>query len=235
MTSRRKWHALLVVCCLSFAGIATAQPLPGHAGAARGPAATVARARAQLTVGSSLGTLAGTRTLRITGQSFTPHAAVVVTQCSTRALAAALTAVARALDDCDEQSVAVSTSGVDGSFVIRARATPIIQTASGSVDCRRQGACLLGALNLDALQGRPLQVAVLPLAFSASARPAPALKSKERLLSETYGSPPLTPATPSRTVLDAYPGRRAGRGTGGAGASRTVSGAPPAGRAPRAR
>lgn len=208
MASRRKWHALLVVACLAFAGIAAAQPLRGHAAGA----ATVARARAELGAGSPLGTLAGTRVLRITGQSFTPHAAVVVTQCSSRALAAALTAVTGALDDCDEHFVAVTTSGVDGSFLIRARAAPIIQTASGPVDCRRQGACLLGALNLDALQGHSLQVAVLPLAFTASARPAPAPRSKERPLSETYGSPPLTVAGSSRTVLEASPAGALGAG-----------------------
>jgi hypothetical protein len=212
VASRKKWHALLVVLSLAFAGVAMAQPLRGHAAGTRAPAATVARARAQLMAGSPLGTLAGTRTLRITGQSFTPRAAVVVAQCSATALSAALTAVARALDDCDEHFVAVSTSGADGSFAIQARATPIIQTASGPVDCRHPGACLLGALNLDALQGHPLQVAVLPLAFTASAKPAPPPKSKQRLLSETYGSPPLTVASPSRTVLDAYPAAALGAG-----------------------
>ena len=212
MASRKKWHALLVVACLAFAGVATAQPLRGDAARTRASAATVAQVRAELTAGSPLGTLTGTRTLRITGQSFTPHAAVVVAQCSTSALRTALTAVASALDDCDEHFVAVTTTGVDGSFIIRGRATPIMQTASGPVDCRRQGACLLGALNLDALQGHPLQVAVLPLAFTASARPAPAPTSKQRLLSETYGSPPLTVASPSRTVLDAYPAAALGAG-----------------------
>jgi hypothetical protein len=212
VASRKKWHALLVVLCLAFAGIATAQPLRGHAAGTRASAAAVARARAQLTAGSALGTLTETRTLRITGQAFTPHAAVVVAQCSTSALAAALTAVAGALDDCDEHFVAVTASGADGSFVVSARATPIIQTAAGPVDCRHQGACLLGALNLDALQGHPLQVAVLPLAFTASAKPAPAPKSTKRLLSETYGSPPLTVASPSRTVLDAYPAAALGAG-----------------------
>jgi hypothetical protein len=215
VASRKKWHGLLVAACLAFAGIATAQPLRSHAAGTRAPAATVARARAQLMANSPPGTLAGTRMLRITGQSFTPHAAVVVAQCSTSALAAALSAVAGALDDCDEHFVAVTTSGADGSFVARARATPIIQTASGAVDCRRQDACLLGALNLDALQGHPLQVAVLPLAFSASAKPAPAPKPKQRLLSETYGSPPLTVASPSRTVLDAYPAAALGAGRTG--------------------
>lgn len=212
MASRKKWPGLLVVACLAFAGVAAARAPRSHAAPARVAAATVLWARAQLTSGSPLGTLTGSRTLSITGQSSTPHAAVVVTQCSTSALAAALTAVAAALDDCDEHFVAVTTSGADGSFAVRARGTPIIQTASGPVDCRRQSACLLGALNLDALQGQPLQVAVLPLAFTASAKPAPAPKSKQRLLSETYGSPPLTVASPSRTSLDAYPAAALGAG-----------------------
>jgi hypothetical protein len=212
VASRKKWPALLVVACLAFAGVAAARAPKSHAGPTRVPAATVVRARAQLTAGSPLGTLTGSRTLRIAGQSFTPHAAVVVTQCSTSALAAALTAVAAALDDCDEHFVAVTTSSGDGTFAVRARAAPIIQTASGSVDCRRQGACLLGALNLDALQGQPLQVAALPLAFTASAKPAPTPKPEKRLLSETYGSPPLTVASPSRTVLDAYPAAALGAG-----------------------
>lgn len=195
----------MVVACLAFAGAATARAPRSHGAGTRAPAATVDRARAQLTAGSSLGTLRESRTLRITGHAFTPHAAVVVTECSRSALGAALTAVAGALDDCDEHFVALTTSGVDGSFVVRARATPIIQTASGSVDCRRAGSCLLGALNLDALQGHPLQVAVLPLTFTASATPVPVPRSTQQVLSETYGSPPLTVAHASRTVLDASP------------------------------
>ena len=202
----------MVVACLSFAGIATARPLRSHASGIRAASATIVRARAQLTVAAPLGALTASRSLRVSGQAFAPHAAVVVTQCSTSALAAALTAVAAALDDCDEHFVAVTFTGADGSFAVRARAVPVIQTASGSVDCRHQGACLLGALNLDALQGHPLQVAVMPLAFTASAEPAPAPRPQKTLLSETYGSPPLTVTSPSRTVLDAYPAASLGAG-----------------------
>lgn len=212
MASRKKWHALLVVACLAFAGVATARPLRSHASGTRAPTATVAQARAQLTAASPLGALTASRWLRVTGQAFAPHAAVVVTQCSTSALAAALTAIAAALDDCDEHFAAVTTSSSDGSIAVRARAVPIIQTASGAVDCRPPGACLLGALNLDALQGHPLQVAVLPLAFTASAKPTPARRPHKPPLSETYGSPPLTVDSPSRTVLDAYPAAALGAG-----------------------
>jgi hypothetical protein len=212
VASRKKWHALLVVACLAFAGVATARPLRSHASGTRAPTATVARASAQLTPASPLGALTASRSLRVTGQAFAPHAAIVVTQCSTSALAAALTAITAALDDCDEHFVAVSTSRADGSFAVRARAVPVIQTASGAVDCRPQGACLLGALNLDALQGHPLQVAVLPVAFTPSAKPAPAPRPQKPLLSETYSSPPLTVASPSHTVLDAYPAASLGAG-----------------------
>jgi hypothetical protein len=211
VASRKKWHALVVVLGLVFAGAAAARSQVG-AGSARTVASSVARARAQLTADSPLGALGGSLALRIAGQGFSPHAAIVVTQCGTGALAAALTAVSSALDYCDEHFVAVTASGAGGSFAVRARATSTIQTASGTVDCRRQGACLLGALNLAALQNQPLQVAVLPLTFKSSAQAPPSPMPTKRLLSETYGTPPLTVDKPSRTALIAYPAGRLGPG-----------------------
>ena len=152
------------------------------------------------------------------------------TQCSTSALAAALTAVAAALDDCDEHFVAVTSSGADGSFAVARGPRRSIQTASGAVDCRRSGACLLGALNLDALQGRPLQVACCRSSFTSIGRACAGAQAQQQLLSETYGSPPLTVARPSRTALDAYPAAalgagRIGTGASGAGAARSRAGA----------
>jgi hypothetical protein len=227
--SRKNWQALIVVACLVLAGAATARPRVGRAPAAGAAATTVTRARAQLTAGSVLGALGAARALRITGQGFSPHAAIVVTQCSTGALAAALKAVSSALDYCDEHFVAVTASGADGSFAVRARVTPTIETASGTVDCRRRNACLLGALNLAALQHQPLQVAVLPLAFEPSARVAPRPMSKKRLLSESYGTPPLTVGKPSRTALIAYPAGRLGPGRMGQVPSVPAGGLPRAG------
>jgi hypothetical protein len=229
VASRKKWHALVVVCCLVFAGAAAARSQSGGARSARTVASSVARARAHLTAGSPLGALGGTRALAITGQGFSPHAAIVVTQCSTGALAAALKAVSSALDYCDEDFAAVGASGADGSFAVRARATPTIQTASGAVDCRRPGACLLGALNLAALQDQPLQVAVLPLTFTPSARATPRPMPTKRLLSETYGTPPLTVGKPSRTALIAYPAGRLGPGRVGQVPSVPARGLPRAG------
>jgi hypothetical protein len=57
-----------------------------------------------------------------------------------------------------------------------------------------------------------LQVAVLPLSFSANAHAAPAPRPAKRVLSETYGSTPLTAATPSRAPVIAYPAGRLGAG-----------------------
>jgi hypothetical protein len=111
-------------------------------------------------------TQGGTR-LQVRGSGFSPEAAIVVAQCSGQALVAAEKAVSSALDYCDQDFVAVTSSGQHGSFSVASRALPKIQTASGPVDCRKV-ACLLGAVNLDALEGKPLQVAIQPLVFTGS-------------------------------------------------------------------
>jgi hypothetical protein len=170
-----------------------------------GPASALAN------LSANLGTMSSGRSLRVSGENFTPHAAVVVAQCSPNALKAALKAVSMALDDCDEHFVGVTSTRADGSFTVRARAEPTIQTASGEVDCRKVS-CLLGAVNLSSLQGAPLQVAISPLSFSKSASSAPAPRPAKQLLSETYGSPPLTPGRPARTEVIAYPAGSLGPG-----------------------
>jgi hypothetical protein len=109
----------------------------------------------------------GETRLKVSGSGFSPEAAIVVTQCSSQALAAAAKQVSSALDYCDQNFVALTSSGRHGSFTVASRALPVIQTASGPVDCRRVS-CLLGALNLDVLEGKPLQVAIQPLHFSGS-------------------------------------------------------------------
>jgi hypothetical protein len=201
----------VVVTCLMVASAAAARPRP----ALRFTGRAVAAARAQLAAAAPLGRLTGARTTRVSGAGFSPEAAIVVAQCSTVALRDALRSVSSALDDCNQSEVAVHPTGPGGRFAVRERVTPTIQTASGPVDCRRTGACLLGAVNLSALQGRPLQVAVLPLAFSPSARSPHVPKPTQQPLSETYPTPPLTVATPSRTVLDALPAGELGPGRTG--------------------
>jgi hypothetical protein len=215
VASRTKWHAFIVALCLAFAGVAAARSRIDHPPGTSPVGAAVGRARAQLAAQAPLGELRSGRAVRVSGRSFSPHAAIVVAQCGTAALAAALTSVQRALDDCDEDFVAVRATGPDGSFTVRARAMPTIQTASGEIDCRRRGACLLGALNLAALQGQPLQVAVLPLAFSPTATAPSPHRGTGRPLSETYGTPPVTAKQPARAVLDAYPAGDLGAGRAG--------------------
>jgi hypothetical protein len=176
-----------------------------------GPTRAASPPSAAITTTASLGTLTSGRSLRVSGENFSPHAAIVVAQCSPQAVKAAVKAVSSALDYCDEHYVGVAASQADGSFTVAARAEPTIQTAAGAVDCRKV-ACLLGAVNLSSLQGAPLQVAILPLSFSASASNTPAPRPAKKLLSETYGSTPLTPRRPSRAVVVAYPAASLGVG-----------------------
>jgi hypothetical protein len=188
---------------------------PSSPPAANRSAAAVSAARAALTVAGPLQGLDRARSVRVSGTGFDPDAAIVVAQCSTAALGDALHSVTSALDDCDAAQVGVEAAGDGGRFAIVTRVTPLIDTAAGPVDCRRAGSCLLGAVNLSALQGRPLQVAVLPLSFAASATSPPAPRPSGQPLSETYPTPPLTSAKPYRTVLEAPPAGALGSGRTG--------------------
>ena len=182
--------------------------LTGPAAAATSPA------RARITATSALGTLTGGRSVHVSGENFSPRAAIVVAQCSPAAVKAALKAVSSALDDCDEHFVGVAASGADGSFTVTARAEPTIETASGEIDCR-QVACLLGAVNLSSLQGAPLQVAILPLSFSSSASSPPAPTAGQEA---PVGVLRLAAADPRAAVAG---GRsRLSRGVAGRGADR---------------
>ncbi|MGI8715185.1 MAG: hypothetical protein ACR2NR_18785 [Solirubrobacteraceae bacterium] len=181
-----------------LAGLAT---VAGSAAASSPPVATSRPAEIRV---SALGTLAGPHRLRVVGSGFSPEAAVVVAQCSSAAVKAALKSVSSALDDCDERFVGVTSSGAQGSFTVKARADPTIRTALGTVDCRRTS-CLLGAVNLSALHGAPLQVAILPLSFSRSAADPPAPRPANRLVSDAYPTAPLSPSEPWRATIVAYP------------------------------
>lgn len=209
--------ALVVGLATAAAGLAAA---PGRSQITRTLTAAPGRsqitraltdARARLATASPLGTLTGPRTLRVTGTGFAPDSPIVVAQCSVRALKAAATAVSTALDYCDEHFVGVGATDAAGAFAVRGRAIPTIQTAAGTVNCARTS-CLLGALNLGALHGAPLQVAILPLAFTRSAATVRPPRPVRRVLAQTYPVPPVTPARPARLRVTAYPAGQIGAG-----------------------
>lgn len=146
--------------------------------------------------------------MTVDGSGFSPDSAVVVAECSQQALTAALASFSSALDYCDAHFVAVTSSGAHGSFTVRARALAQIETTSGPVDCRKV-ACLLGALNLDALQGKPPQVAVLPLHFSSAARSARVARRRVPMRSVAGA---VTPGRPLVLGATAFPAGSLGMG-----------------------
>lgn len=162
---------------------------------------------------ATAGTVADGQHLEVSGKGFSPHAAVVVAQCSAQALAEALKSISGALDYCDRRFVAVSATGASGAFSVRSRVLARIQTASGPIDCR-MGSCLLGALNLGVLHGAPLQVAVTTLAFRGSVRRPSKLRSRARQLHLLERRPLgiAGPGRPARLRLQALPAATLGAG-----------------------
>lgn len=122
---------------------------PGAAAAA--PLLTVSPAPANLRDG---------QVLRVSGSGFASRAAIVVVQCGAQAASGGP-------DFCNQRFVAVAPASAAGTFTARFRVHPVIETASGTIDCRAT-VCLLGAENL----GQRSQLGVSGLQF-APGSPAP--------------------------------------------------------------
>lgn len=155
MRVRRYGFAIVAILLLAVGGLGVgllSADGSDAAGGVPGPAISVSPTPSNLHDGQGL---------TVIGSGFASRAAVAVVQCSIKA-------ASDGPDFCNERFVTVAPADAAGAFSVRFRVHPVIQTASGMVNCRTS-VCLLGAENL----GRRSQLAVSGLHFAPSRLPNP--------------------------------------------------------------